>query len=141
MTETILREDYNVRLNIGSTYIRYQDLEEEERDRKSYYVAFSKAEKLSLGANISLADASLLLGKIQQIFINCLEFNQPDRKRNNKNARKVKKIPEEYLLSTLCNLLEVINFDELFTKISDMKYYQIEDLCNSLNPIRVLENY
>ena len=141
MSQTIIMEDYNVRLNIGNSYIRFLDLEEEELERKSYYVSVTKAEKLSSATNISLLEASLLLGKIQQIFISCLEFNQPDRRCKCANSRKIQKIPEELLISTLCNLLEVISFQELYAKIGNMKYYQIEDLCNSLNPMRILENF
>ena len=139
MSETIIREDYNVQMDIGKTYIRFQDLEDLEQDRVTYYVARKKVEKLCAGAGISMDEAALLLGKIQQVLIECLKFNKPDRERKCRHERKVKKIPEEILIGTLCNLLEVMTFEELFGKVSDMKYYQIEDLCNSPDPITFLE--
>ena len=139
MKNNIIIEDYNVRVNMGKTYIQYQDLEEEEKEQKTYYVSANKTEKLSFAANISLLEASLLLGKIQQIFINCLEFNKPDKRGKRTNLRKIQKIQEEVLIGTLVNLLEVVSFEELYAKICGMKYYQIEDLCNSLNPIQFLE--
>lgn len=139
MSETIIREDYNVQMDIGKTYIRFQDLEDLEQDRVTYYVSLQKVEKLCAGAGISVVEAALILGKIQQVLIECLKFNKPDRERKCRHERKVQKIPEDILISTLCNILEVMTFEQLFGKVSDMKYYQIEDLCNSPDPITFLE--
>ena len=140
MSETIINQDFNVQMDIGKTYIRFQNLEDLEQDRMSYYVARKKIEGLSAGAGISLEEAAILLGKIQQILIECLKFNKPDRDRTFRHERKVKKIPGEILISTLCNLLEIVTFEELFSKISDMKYYQIEDLCSAQDAIDFLES-
>lgn len=139
MAETIIREDFGVQMDMRPNYICFKDMEELEDDRNSYYVALSKVQKLIVNSGLPFEDAAILLGKIQQIFIETLKFNEPDRDKKTKNERKISRIPDKLLISTLCNLLEAISFEGLYFRIKDMKYYEIQDLCHASDPISFLE--
>ena len=120
--------EFNFMLIFDNDKIYFKDLNQFEN--KTFKVEADEAEQLQRMTNLSVADAAAILGKIEQIRV-CSGTGK-NRKPNKVNSVK--------LNQTLAIILANEDWRELFCNLQEVKFYQIEELCEFDSPVVYYQN-